>query len=202
MLHACNAVDGTARARRGARDNRANAERFKGIIREEIDILEIIGMPGIDLRASRFPYSAVVSASRPQPDIADVLYHVHRCAHGHGDDVTAGFDLEQSNHAPGNHTMHFDSDAVRLPASSVLGLVAIAVLAPENGSERAWDAAIPWQGGELVINDWWGRGADFRTTVERSGLNRYKLDFTPPADTNAPLGEIIDEVLRRSLPPP
>lgn len=31
---------------------------------------------------------------RPLPDIADVLYHVHRCAHGHGDEVVDGFELK------------------------------------------------------------------------------------------------------------
>lgn len=37
MLFACNAVDGTARARTSCGSHRGNAERFKAIVRTEID---------------------------------------------------------------------------------------------------------------------------------------------------------------------
>lgn len=204
MLFACNAVDGTARVRASSDNYRGNAERFKAVIREEIDILEVVGLPGVDLRASRFPYPAVVSERRPLPDIADVLYHVHRCAHGHGHghghDVVAGFELQLSDLSTGNHTMHFGSAAVQLPQSVILGLVAIAVLAPENESEQAWDAVIPWLGGDLAANDWWARGEDFRRFVDQGAHNRFKLNLTPLEDPSTPLDTIVEKILRQSYP--
>lgn len=198
MLHACNAVDGTGRERLGS-GNRDNAKRFTQMIRDELEIFEHIGTPGIDLRATRFPYKNVkAQSSDGRPDIADVLYYMHRCAHGHGDEVEHGFELQPCDGGAGNHSMRFIPDAVSLPESAILGLVAIAVLAPENSGQHAWDASIPWAGGALVVNDWWGRRSDFLALVEQGGYNHYKLDLTPPENVNAPLSEIVNDILKRT----
>ncbi len=199
MLHACNAVDGTGRERLGS-GNRDNAKRFTQVIRDELDIFEHVGMPGIDLRATRFLYPNVkTQGSDGRTDIADVLYYVHRCAHGHGDHVEEGFELKPSPGNPGNHSMRFTPDAVQLPESAILGLVAIAVLAPENSEQRAWDASIPWVGGTLVVNKWWGRKSEFVALAEQRGHNQHKLDMTPPENVNAPLSEIVSDILKRTL---
>ncbi|SIL81010.1 Uncharacterised protein [Mycobacteroides abscessus subsp. abscessus] len=198
MLHACNAVDGTASKRFGGVVP-GNAKRFTQMIRDELDIFEHIGMPGIDLRATRFPYKNVkAQSSDGRPDIADVLYYMHRCAHGHGDEVERGFELQPCDGEAGNHSMRFIPDAVSLPESAILGLLAIAVLAPENSGQRAWDASIPWARGTLVVNVWWGRREDFLELAERGGYNRHKLDFTPADDPNGPLNEIVNGILKRT----
>jgi|KBSSwiStaDraftv2_1062776.scaffolds.fasta_scaffold427817_2 hypothetical protein len=196
-LFGCNAIDGTGRRRYGT-GTPSVAKRFIQTIRDDLDIFETVGMPGIDLRTSRFPYDGVKSQPvGEKPDIADVLYYVHRCAHGHGDEVQEGFELMTDGPVPGNHSMHFSNDGVRLPGSTVLGLVAVAVLAPENVNERAGDVAIPWMGGTLVVDEWWGRGDDFRELVVSGGFNYYKLHVTPPDDAeNTPLSEIADRMVR------
>lgn len=197
MLHACNAVDGTASKRFGSKE--PNAKRFTNIIREELLVFEHIGMPAIDLYRTRFPYKMKKQSPDGRPDIADVLYYMHRCAHGHGDDVEEGFELQRCGGVAGNHSMRFTPDAVRLPESAILGLAAIAVLAPENADQRAWDASIPWVGGTLLVNDWWGRKTDFLALAEQDGYNQYKLDMTPPENVNAPLSEIVSSTLGRTL---
>lgn len=98
MLHACNAVDGTAKKRYPMLGSN---ERFTRLLRENYAILGSMGAPGMDLVETRFP----VTVQRPKapggkPDIADVIYGIHRCTHGHGDELPDGFGLIQDAAGP------------------------------------------------------------------------------------------------------
>lgn len=91
MLHACNAIDGTAKK---AYPNVGNNERFTRLLRDNYSILGPMGAPGIDLVEIRFPVTLKnPKAPGGKPDIADVIYGVHRCTHGHGDEIPDGFEL-------------------------------------------------------------------------------------------------------------
>src|SRR5262245_19650534 len=85
MLHACNAVDGTARKLYPALGSQ---DRFPRTLRENYGILGPMGAPGIDLAKTRFPVTVKKpTASDGKPDIADVIYGIHRCAQAHGDEL-------------------------------------------------------------------------------------------------------------------
>jgi hypothetical protein len=74
MLHACNAVDGTASKRYPGEGSNARFTRF---LRESYPIFGPMGVPGIDLVATRWPVKvARPKASGGTPDIADVVYGV------------------------------------------------------------------------------------------------------------------------------
>jgi hypothetical protein len=69
MLHACNAVDGTAK--RISLDAGSN-RRFTSFLRENYHILGPMGMPGIDLGQTRFPVkleNPKASGGQPDPDL-------------------------------------------------------------------------------------------------------------------------------------
>ena len=53
MLHACNAVDGTARKAYGY--SVGNKARFTALLREHHQILGVMAIPGLDLLTQRFP---------------------------------------------------------------------------------------------------------------------------------------------------
>ena len=91
MLHACNAIDGTARKVYHALGSNA---RFTRLLRDNYAILGPMGMPGIDLVETRFP-AAVERPKAPggRPDLADVIYGIHRCSHGHGEELPGAFEL-------------------------------------------------------------------------------------------------------------
>jgi hypothetical protein len=89
MLHACNAVDGTASK---LHPKLGSDARFTKMLRDNYAIFGPMAAPGVDLVNTRWP----VEVSRPKasggrPDIADVIYGIHRCAHGHGDALPDGF---------------------------------------------------------------------------------------------------------------
>src|ERR1700683_4921268 len=84
MIHACNAVDGTAK--KMYPPSLGVGERFRKLLRENYsDILEPMA-PGIDLEKTIFPISiSRTTGPGGHPDVADILYVIHRCHHGHGD---------------------------------------------------------------------------------------------------------------------
>jgi hypothetical protein len=154
--------------------------RFTRLLRETYPIFGSMAAPGIDLGATRWP----VRVARPKApgggaDIADVAYGVHRCTHGHGDELPDGFDLVPDAAGPDRHTrMQIERGKVRLSDRVIFGLLAVAVLAPENADQRVPDDYyLTYARERLTINEWWGRATDFPAVVAKEQLPSVKLDF-------------------------
>lgn len=178
MLHACNAVDGTARKLYPALGSN---ERFTRLLRKNYAILGPMGAPGIDLAETRFP----VTVQKPKalggkPDIADVIYGIHRCTHGHGDELPNGFALIPDAAGPERIThIIVERGRVRLSDRIIFGLLAVAVLSPANK-----DQSVPndyhltfGKSAKLTINDWWGRASDFPSIAAQDPTPQVRLDF-------------------------
>jgi hypothetical protein len=179
MLHACNAVDGTAKK---IHSNLGVGGRFTKLLRDNYFILGPMGMPGIDLDKTRFP----VSVTKPnsidgKPDLADVIYSIHRCTHGHGDELPDGFELLPDSSGPlGQTRVKVSRGKIQLSDRIVFGLVAVCVLADVNSDQIVPDGYHLTYGasGPLMINDWWGRSNEFRTVIATEILPSVHLDFT------------------------
>jgi hypothetical protein len=179
MLHACNAVDGTAKKLYPSLGSNA---RFTRLLRENYDIFGPVGAPGVNLAETRF----AVEVERPkaeggQPDMADVIYGVHRCAHGHGDELPDGFEfLPDAAGPPGRTRFIAERGRLRLSDRVMFGLLAVAVLSPANTDQRVPDGYHVIFGADtmLPINEWWGRAADFPAIVAQEPLPPpVKFDF-------------------------
>lgn len=127
MLHACNVVDATGKKRYR---KLGVAARFKRTVRDSLDIYGAMAMPTINLVKTRFPVSVKSDMDDKRPDIADVIYGIHRCAHGHGDELPDGFEL-MPYQEPVVIT-RVAAGKIRMSAATVLGLLAVGVFAPEN----------------------------------------------------------------------
>jgi hypothetical protein len=178
MLHACNAIDGTAsKVYPGLGSN----VRFTQLLRENYSIFGSMGVPGIDLYATRWP----VKVSRPKasegmPDIADVIYGIHRCSHGHGDELPEGFELIPDASGPTCITqVLIEKGKVRLSDRVIFGLLAVAILSPVNVDQQVPTGYhLTFAGQELQIVDWWGRRDDFEKLVAAESLPSVVMDFT------------------------
>ena len=130
MLHACNAVDGTA-AKAYQQVQGSNA-RFTNCLRDNYDVLGPMGMPGIDLVNTRWP----IKVDRPKakgsgPDLADVIYGIHRCTHGHGAELPDGFELiANAGGTPEYTRVAVQRGKIQLSDRIIFALVAVAVFAP------------------------------------------------------------------------
>jgi len=184
MLDACNAVDGTANARY---PQLAVATQFKRTVRDSLDIFGAMTAQDIDFEQSRFPIAVKSDLPDRRPDIADVLYGIHRCGHGHGDELPDGFELTPPG--PRGSGVHIWRDGkIELPASTVIGLLAIAVFAPENKGQ-----VIP-HGYQLSlyhrvfhISDWWGWQDHFREIISVADVPQVTLDFGKSWDDWTPV---------------
>lgn len=80
-----------------------------------------MAFPNLDLARMRFTVQVKSDLPDRRPDIADVLYGVHRCSHGHGEDLPSGFELVDYIN---NYTFRFQAGkdgTLRLPAAAALG---------------------------------------------------------------------------------
>jgi hypothetical protein len=177
MLHACNAVDGTARKMHPGLGNKA---RFTRILRDNYSILGPMGIPGINLVDTRWPVKIKAStAVGGLPDIADVIYTFHRCTHGHGDELPDGFALISNAAGPDGQTnMVATRGSVQLSDRVIFGMLAVAVFSPPNT-----DQTVPvgyhlmFAGTVLPIKEWWGRAADFAALSALHPLPSITIDF-------------------------
>jgi hypothetical protein len=179
MLHACNAVDGTAKK---VFPGLGSNQRFTRLLRENYGILGPMAAPGINIAETRFP----VSVPRPtapggEPDFADVIYGIHRCTHGHGDELPDGFELLPDAGGPIERTRIAltTEGGFRMSDRVIFGLLGVAVLNPVNNNQSAppgYHLMYGHQG--MLIEEWWGRAADFPSIVAAGpAMPSVKLDF-------------------------
>jgi len=175
VLHACNAVDGTAGKLAGG-THTGNRARYVGFLRDHYWLLEPMITPGINLVDTRF--TNVPLPKHPQPDFADIAYEVFRCGHGHGDGLPAGFELLPAVATPGLTHLQLANGVLQLPDRLPFGLIAAAVLSPANKGQKAPDTYYFSLGDEkFIINEWWGREADFQPIAARYNQTRVKLQW-------------------------
>jgi hypothetical protein len=177
MLHACNAIDGTAKK---IYPNLGSNARFTDLLRANYGIFGPIGVPGINLVTTRWP----VKVDRPKaaggkPDIADVIYGIHRCSHGHGDELPNGFELMPDAAGPPRQTtMRIEKGKVQLSDRVIFGLLAVAIMSPVNADQVVPNGYhLTFAHLTLPINDWWGRAADFPSIAAQELLPQVTLDF-------------------------
>ena len=174
LVQASNAVDATARKRY---PQLGVASRFKRTIRDALDIFGTMAAPSIDFARTRFPIAVKSDLADGRPDIADVLFGVHRRDHGHEDDLPDGFDL--TPHSPRPLTVHiWRSGKIQLPAAVAIGLLAVAVFAPENKGEAIPNGyQLSWYQHVFHICLWWGWQDHFREIIGTAQIPQTTLDF-------------------------
>lgn len=179
MLHACNAVDGTAKK---AFPNMGVGDRFTTLIRDNYDIFGLMAVRGVNLADTRWPVpikSTLDKTNRVWPDTADLVYVIHRCTHGHGDELSADFALVDEFIGLASE-LRVEEGKVRLPWNTIFGLIAVAVVAPVNVGQRVADGQyLTWGLPEIrfQINDWWGRKDDFRAQLATQPTPLVTLDW-------------------------
>lgn len=179
MLHACNSIDGTAKKVYPALRNK---QRFTQMLRDNYSVLGPMGAPGINLVETRFPIKIdKPTAPCGEPDLADLIYTIHRCAHGHGDELPGGYELIPDAAGPPGltHVEIRKGGGVQLSDRMIFGLLAVAVLSPVNKDQRVPDGYHLTFGRSacLMINDWWGRVEEFPAVAALEPTPLVKFDF-------------------------
>lgn len=171
MIHACNAVDGTAKKTYPVLGVGA---RFRKLLRENYASLLKPMMPGINFEKTLFPVN-ISGASGPGglPDLADILYVIHRCHHGHGEPLPVGWELiPDTTTKPPCTTMNLTAPngelVVRLSDRIIFGMAAVALLSPVNVGQILEGVHLTYTSvaSDITVrldNGWWGRADDLAT---------------------------------------
>lgn len=176
MMHACNAVDGTSK--KHYQNIFKSKQRFLTILRDNYSILGPMGAPGLDLSKCTFAIKIdPTSAKVDTLDMAEIIYLVHRCTHGHGDEIPQGFQLLPAANVTTSYTkMSFTPNAVALSDRIIFAMLAIAVFSKVNIGQTVRDGTYLTCGSEkMVINEWWGRRKDFLSIVAQAPPAHGKL---------------------------
>lgn len=182
MLHACNAVDGTAKK---LFPNMRVAERFTRVLRDNYLILGPFGIPGINLVETRWPVK-VRSPKAPGglPDAADVIYGIHRCTHGHGEEMPAGFELiRNANSTSQNNWAKIEKGQVQFFDNLIFGMLAVAVASPVNAAQNATDGCyLTLHNMKFNLKDWWGKREDLLAILSQMELPVVTINFAHMMD--------------------
>jgi hypothetical protein len=180
MLHACNAVDGTAAK---VYPKATVSRRFTTLLRNSIDILNAWCLPGIDVVRTRFPVRVrSATTSDGLTDLADVVYGIHRCTQGHGDELPEGFGLMPHRSIRDGTASAIEvrivDGAIQLPDLTIMGLCMVAVAAPANRDQLIPSTYyITWRGEQLALNAWWGREQELRSLIAQYEVPSVVMDF-------------------------
>src|SRR5258708_7740876 len=178
MLHACNAVDGSDK--KAYPQIKGSNSRFTQCLRDNYAVLGPMGLPGIDIVNTRWRVKLEYpKATGGGPDIADVIYGIHRCTHGHGEELPGGFELiADAAGQPEKTNMVVKRGQVQLSDRVIFALLGVAVFSPVNRGQRVPDGDILTFGREVwPINEWWGRMDDARKLLAGVALPNVKIDF-------------------------
>jgi len=178
MMHACNAFDGTSRKLHP--EMQKHHRRFTQTLRDHYHIFGPMALPNINLEETFWPAKVSVrQKTTDRLDIADLVYGIHRCTHGHGDELPEGFELiPDASNQVNTTSIIASAGKIRLSDRTIFGLLAIAVLCPLNSGLRVPDGYhLTFAGEVLMINDWWGRATDFKKLAEKQNLISVKLDL-------------------------
>jgi hypothetical protein len=189
LTHACIAVDGTARR---MFPNEGNRKRYIRCLRHFYWIIEPALGAGIDLEKTRF--SNILLNNKVEPDFAEIVYEVFRCAHAHGDEVPSAFELVMATE--GLREWSLGDGVLKLPSTLLFALLFVAVFAPVNKDERLLaDAFLTLGSGDhkdvFPISEWWGRSADLEPIAAKHNSVRVHFIF-PPGHTFAVDGPTVN----------
>ncbi|WP_243368623.1 hypothetical protein [Microvirga solisilvae] len=183
LMHACFSIEGTARKFSGK--NKATNKDYKDLIRAYYWIIEPMIGGGINLVETKWHNLKIDNGYGrilPDPDLADVIYHVFRCSHAHAEDTPKNYELLP---VTDGHSRWILADGVlHMPERIIWALLAVSVFAKVNADITTdtphyltWGSMSLGLGIEtFIIKEWWGREEDFKAFMDKQKIIRVKLD--------------------------
>lgn len=176
MSDICPAIDATARKKYQEQSSKL---LYKRLLREYYDIIEPLIGQGINLAKTAFPIDLETSDGKVinGPDFADVIYHAHRCALAHGEEINERFYFTQSERqGEAKWSINLEEGRLHMPDKVIWGLIGVTVFCEANADISTCEAKwLTWgsevmRGGELYrfdIDLFWGAEATVRAFFEK-----------------------------------
>ncbi|MCW1960106.1 MAG: hypothetical protein KIH64_016500 [Mycobacterium sp.] len=183
LWHATEALNKTADKRYPALDEGA---AFRQTLRDDVDIFAAMAAGDIDFVGSRFPLPIPSDQPDGRPDIADLMFAVHRYLHVDEAEMPAGCQVVPP--AEGVSMFVIANGRLWLRATAAIAMLTVSVLAPENEGQPIPESYfLSWRNYDFLVSASWGEGAEFRRLVASVPIQRYTLDFGNAWDAWAPV---------------
>ena len=172
----CPAIDATARKKYQEKGSRTLYKKF---LREHYDIIEPFIGQGINLAETAFPINLETTDGKliDKPDFADVIYHAHRCALAHGEEINERFCFTQSERqGEAKWTINLEEGRLHMPDKVIWALIAVTVFCEANAEISTCEAKWLTWGSEKMrsgqpyrfdIDLFWGAEGTVRAFFEK-----------------------------------
>ena len=198
FLHALIGIDATAKALYPSEVS--SARRYIRCIREYYWLIEPMMGVGFNLVDTRFGNVTLKNGKRG-PDFAELVYHIHRCNHAHGDEVPIEFSLTPSPNAFFS-TWEMAPNSVKMPDKVIWALTSVAVFSRVNyrlrGQGDKW--RLSWGNEMFPVSEWWGREAEVKLLAV--GWNTQRIELAELHRLNEADPETGEIAIMHSIAPP
>lgn len=175
MLHACIAVDGTAK--KTYPNISKAAKRFKTFINDNIDIIELM-FGGINLEETVFPF--LDKKGKKSMTFADIVYEKFRCYLAHGEELLDGYGILVQI-AEGHQRIFIDlnNQSIMLPQSVIYALGFPCVLAAANSGQMIGSNLYYYRASKhtFVVDEWWGKVNEAKNIMDLNSRLRVRLNL-------------------------
>jgi hypothetical protein len=183
LMNACLGLDGTCK--KYFQKDFSSASLYKKMIRDYYWLIEPMIGAGINLEETKFDNLNIKNGKGyliDHPDLADIIYHVFRCSHAHGDDTPLNYRF--SEWKDGKHVWILADNFIQMPINIIWALTSIIVFSKANSNiNTCEDCYLTWGAESLgvsvnkfIVKDYWGKEDDIKTFFESKNLIRIKLD--------------------------
>ncbi len=172
LLHACNAIDGTAR-KLFINEKKSNKERFIDCLKKYYWLIEPMALSCIDL--DRTKWTMVKLKNNNSPSFAEIIYEVFRCNQAHGEEHPKNYSLLKCV-GTGATQIGIADGEINFPDNLVFALLSVAILSKVNVDQKIQDGYYFSLGEEkFMMNDWWGREDDFRIIAAKYSKPKIEI---------------------------
>lgn len=176
MLHACLAVDGTAKKSYPSLSTVGG--RYRKFINDNLDIIELM-FGGLNLEETIFPFKD--AKGKIGMTFSDIVYEKFRCSLAHGDELPDGFGVSvQIAELHQQFSIDIANRSMTLPQSAIYGLGLICFLAPVNSDQKIGSNLYHYRDSvnTYVVDRWWGKRECAREIMDFEAAIRVKIDFS------------------------
>lgn len=168
LLHATIAINATARKL----FNDGGNQSYKKCIRQYYWIIERFIGEGLNLTKTRWTHLDLDNGHGkkiPEPDLADIIYHVFRCNDAHATEIPISFEILPSK--SGYYEWHIDivNKGVRMPDTIIWALLAVSIFSYVNSDiTTEGEHWLSWGNDTIgnttfIVKDHWGKEDELRS---------------------------------------
>lgn len=175
LLHACIAIDATAR--KLFDKPQATKQDYKNCVRQYYWLIQYF-LPGIDYTKTKFPHILVDPNNKKiatDIDLADIIYH-YRCSNAHGNETSKNYQLLPSVPNTFECILKLGEGVFQISEKIVWALLAVSVFSKANSSlQSEGDYLLFCSNNNFSIKDYWGKEQEVETILTQHPMISVEL---------------------------